>query len=126
MTKKHLLAGVLSLSLVMMIALPLIANGQIDQINDQLNNTVSGTGLNKSDLIQVINAVIKIILSLLGVIAVIIILWGGFQWMTSGGNEESIGAAKKRIGAGVAGLIIVFLAYAIASFVLEKLANVTA
>ncbi len=126
MTKKHLLAGVLSLSLVMMIALPLIANGQIDQINDQLNNTVSGTGLNKSDLIQVINAVIKIILSLLGVIAVIIILWGGFGWMTSGGNEEQIGAAKKRIGAGVVGLVIIFLAYAIASFVLEKLANVTA
>ena len=58
--------------------------------------------------------------------AVVIILIGGFEWMTAGGSEDKIATAKKRMGAGVVGLVIIFLAYAIASFVITQLMDVTA
>lgn len=125
MTKKHIIAGVLSLGLVVLIASPLIVNGQISNIGSNLNNAVKGSGLNKSDLIDVVNAVINILLGILGVVAVVIIIIAGFKWMTAGGNAESITDAKAMIFQGIAGLAVIFLAYAIATFVLEKLANVT-
>jgi len=48
---------------------------------------------------------------------VCLILYGGFKWMTAGGNEEQVGEAKKIIISGVIGLIIILSAYAIANFV---------
>jgi hypothetical protein len=46
----------------------------------------------------------------LGVIAVILVLWGGFKWMTAAGNEDGITEAKKLMGAGVIGLVIILAA----------------
>lgn len=83
-------------------------------------------GLSRRDLIEVVNAVIRIVLSFLGIIAVVIILIGGFNWMTSGGSQEKIDGARKAISAGAIGLVIIFTAYAIAYFVIEQLASVTA
>lgn len=47
-------------------------------------------------------------MSLLGIIAVMIILYGGFKWMTSGGSDDAVGDSKKIITAGIIGLIIIF------------------
>ena len=41
-------------------------------------------------------------------IALVIIVYAGFLWMTSAGNEEKVGEAKKIITAGIIGLIIIF------------------
>jgi len=48
-------------------------------------------------------------------------LWGGFRWMTAAGNEEKTGEAKKIITAGIIGLVIIFISYAIATFVINQL-----
>jgi hypothetical protein len=56
-------------------------------------------------------------LGLLGFIAVVIILYGGFQWMTSAGSDSNIGTAKKTISAGIIGLAIILSAWAISNFV---------
>jgi len=55
----------------------------------------------------------------LGLIALVIVLYAGFMWMTSGGNEEKISKAKKILSAGVIGLIIILASYAITSFILQ-------
>lgn len=83
-------------------------------------------GLGSQDLVGSIQKVIRVALSFLGIIAVVIILLGGFKWMTSGGETTKVGEAKKLIFAGIIGLIIVLFAYAIASFVITKIAGVTA
>jgi glucose uptake protein GlcU len=57
------------------------------------------------------------LLGILGIIALIIILIGGFKWMTAQGNEEGVTEAKKTISAGIIGLVIIFFAYAIVMFV---------
>jgi len=50
--------------------------------------------------------IINLVLGFLGLIAVIIILIGGFKWMTAGGNEEKVGEAKKLLIAGLIGSTI--------------------
>ncbi len=74
---------------------------------------------------QTIASIINVALGLLGVIALVIILAGGFEWMTAGGNEEKTTEARKRIIAGVIGLAIILSAYAIAQFVLRSLSTAT-
>jgi len=62
-------------------------------------------------------------LGFLGIIAVAIVLVGGFQWMTALGDEEKVKKARKLIGSGVVGLIIILAAYAIVNFVLTEIAR---
>ncbi|MFW5888708.1 MAG: hypothetical protein ACOCVY_03255, partial [Patescibacteria group bacterium] len=61
----------------------------------------------------------------LGILAVVIILIGGFKWMTAAGNEDKVGEAKKIIVAGVIGLVIILASWGIATFVLEQLMGAT-
>ena len=65
-------------------------------------------------------------LSLLGIVAVVIILLGGFKWMTAGGNDDKVEEAKKLILSGIIGLAIIMSAWAIARFVLIQLGQATA
>lgn len=85
----------------------------------------STAGLGDADLTNTIAQIIRIALGFLGVIAVVIILLGGFKWMTAGGEDTKVGEAKKLIFAGVIGLVIVIAAYAIASFVIESIITAT-
>lgn len=83
-------------------------------------------GLGTADLPTTVASIIRTILGFLGIVAVVIILFGGFKWMTSGGNEDKVGEAKKLIISGIIGLVIVISAFAIASFVITQIAGVTA
>ncbi|MDA2922689.1 Ig-like domain-containing protein [Patescibacteria group bacterium AH-259-L07] len=82
-------------------------------------------GYGEASLPAVIGRIVKIILSILGLAAVIIIIAGGVVWMTSGGNPEKIDRAKKILSSGVIGLLIIISAYAIASFIVEQFTGVT-
>ncbi len=83
------------------------------------------TGLGTNDIREGVMNVVNVLLGFLGILAIIIILWGGFRWMTSGGNEEKVGEAKKVITAGIIGLVIIFTAYALATFVISQLLTAT-
>ena len=65
----------------------------------------------------IIGAIIGTFLSLLGVIFLILIIYGGFIWMTSGGNETKVLKAKKILTEAIVGLIIILSAYSITYFV---------
>ena len=83
------------------------------------------TGLGTKDIREGIMAIVNVLLGFLGIVAVVIILYGGFVWLTSAGNEENVGRAKKIITAGIIGLIIIFVSYAIATFVINQLISAT-
>lgn len=83
------------------------------------------SGLAQSNLQVTIMAIIRIAMGLLGIVAVCIVLMGGFKWMTAGGNDDQVGEAKKWIFSGIIGLALIISAYAIASFVIESLVTVT-
>ncbi|MBN1326021.1 hypothetical protein JW977_03535 [Candidatus Falkowbacteria bacterium] len=86
---------------------------------------VTSTGLPTGDIRTTIATIINVAMGLLGVVAVVIILVGGFKWMTAMGNEENVKTAKKLIFQGVIGLVIILSAYAIANFVLTNIINAT-
>jgi len=83
------------------------------------------TGLGTKDIREGVMAVVTVLLGFLGIIAIIIILYGGFVWLTSAGNEEKVGQAKKIITAGIIGLVIIFISYALATFVITQLIDAT-
>ena len=85
--------------------------------------TVSRLGTNSVE--QVVVNVINTALWTLGIISLVIILYAGFVWMTSAGNEEKIAKAKKTMVSAVIGLIIIFSSYAIVNFVLKGLYDST-
>lgn len=83
------------------------------------------TGLGERDPRDIVASIINIALGFLGILAVVIILIGGFKWMTAAGNEDQVGEAKKIIVAGIIGLVIILAAWGIAQFVLTQLINAT-
>lgn len=66
---------------------------------------------------QVVVNVIMWMMSILGIIAVGFIIWGGIMYATSGGNEEQITRAKKILLWAIVGLVIAILALVIARLV---------
>lgn len=83
------------------------------------------TGLGREDVRFTIARIISAALGLLGIIAVVIIIYAGFKWMTSGGNEETVKSAQKTLMAAVIGLVIILSAYAITRFVMTQLFKAT-
>lgn len=84
-------------------------------------NYGTATGLSTRDIREVIARIINVAMGLLGIVAVVIILAGGFMWMTAAGNEEKVEKAKKLIFSGIIGLAIILTSFAIAQFVIRSL-----
>lgn len=55
------------------------------------------------------------------IIALLYLLWGGFKWITSGGDSKSVDGARQHIIAAIIGLIVIFLSYIILNFVVKLL-----
>jgi cytochrome bd-type quinol oxidase subunit 2 len=68
---------------------------------------------------------LKIFLSFLGVIFLILIIYAGFSWMRAAGNEETAKKAKATMVDASIGLAVVLAAYAIASYVIDRLVETT-
>ena len=65
-----------------------------------------------TDIRQAIMNVTNWILGFIAIIATLVIIYGGVQYLTAGGNEDNVGAAKKTITYGIIGIVIAGLAYA--------------
>ncbi|MFA5051536.1 MAG: hypothetical protein WC544_00555 [Patescibacteria group bacterium] len=116
MNKKVFLAGLLTIAAV---AIPFAASAVT------VTNLGPTLGLGTADLESTVIKIVQWVLGFLGLVAVIMILIGGFQWMTAGGNEEKVAGAKKIISAAVIGLIVILLAWAIVIFVVTQTNKVT-
>ena len=114
---------VLSLTLVLsflMVAQAVLAAGPTAE-STGLDTTAKGgfgEGVTTGDinLSLIIGKIVGTALAFLGVIFFILIIYGGYTWMFSMGNEQTVGKAKSIIIAAVVGLIIVLMAYAITTY----------
>ncbi|MCF7820682.1 MAG: pilin [Candidatus Pacebacteria bacterium] len=82
---------------------------QVDEINE--------AGGAENFIATKTGRVIGQVLSFLGVIFLILMIVGGIQWMTAGGNQEKVAKAKQLITSAIIGLVIVFSAYAVTAFI---------
>ncbi|HCC22650.1 TPA: hypothetical protein DF272_00520 [Candidatus Falkowbacteria bacterium] len=105
-----------------------VAFAQLD-ITGNLANTGEGIygpgGAPANDLPVIIGNIINVVLGFLGVVLVLIVIYGGFKYMTSGGEDKGAKEGKQWIINGIIGLVIVLSAYAITTFVVSRLATAT-
>lgn len=78
------------------------------------------------DIRFLVAGLIQVALSLVSVIFLIIILYGGFLWMSAAGNEEQVKKAQAFIKTAVIGFAITLLALIITRFVAELVLRATA
>jgi len=84
-------------------------------------NTNTDTGT--SQVQNIIKDVINIFSAIVGIVSVIMIIYGGFKYITSGGDSNNITSAKNTIIYAVIGLVFVAMAQFIVQFVLNKVTN---
>ena len=85
----------------------------------------SQTKLGTTNPVAIVSYIINWGLTLLGLLFLVLIIYGGFLWMTAGGEEEKITKAKKILSSSVIGLIIVLASYGVAYYVFNVLMLVT-
>src|SRR3989344_5803433 len=78
-------------------------------------------GFSSQDLRTTIENIVRIILGFIGFIFLLLILYGAFMWMTSGGLQDRVNRAKKILASAVIGLVITLMAYSISGFVITTL-----
>jgi len=66
------------------------------------------------------NRVLETFTYIIGSISVLMIIFGGVRYTTSGGDEKNIKAAKNTIIYSVVGLVVAIMAYAIVHFVISQ------
>ena len=121
----HKLAKVaLALGVVATLAVP-VASFAVTATSFSIESIGTQIGLGETDLKQTVLNIIRLILGLMTLVAVVLVIYGGFVWLTAAGNEENIEKAKKIISAAVIGLIIILLAWAVVIFVARTTSNVT-
>lgn len=81
--------------------------------------------LGKVDLRVMIARGIQIVFGVLGTVLLIIILYAGWLWMTSQGDEEKITSAKNILKNAVIGLAIMLMAFSITTFIIRLLTDAT-
>ena len=68
---------------------------------------------------QTVTDIVKIVVGLLGAIAVIVIIWAGWTYVTSAGASDKVMLAKRTILYAVIGLVVTIMAGAIVAFVVN-------
>lgn len=69
----------------------------------------------------VFEVVVNVLLFIIGAVSVIMLIYGGIRYTTSGGNANSVTAAKNTIMYSIIGLVVAILAYAIVNFVVKQI-----
>ncbi len=120
---KKLKLGLLICVLSVLI-LPSITQASTNYFPSEFTTAVEGGGLNTStDLLTIIGRLINVFMSLLGMLAVILMLYGGFIWMTAQGDPEKVKKAQQIILTATVGIIVIFSAWALATFAIDYIAT---
>ncbi|HSX16744.1 MAG TPA: pilin [Patescibacteria group bacterium] len=115
-------------------ALPVVASAAASDIQNNLQCgttlVTDGTGgctdkiTAGSDTVnKTITTVINFFSAIVGIVSVIMIIYGGFKYISSGGDSGNVQSAKNTIIYAVIGLVVVAMAQFIVQFVLNKVIN---
>lgn len=124
MTKKYKFFFAFLVTLLGLVGITLATNLVFAQdfgvaaVNSGLDGSLVST-----DPRLIVGRIIQIVLSFLGALAVVFVMYAGFLWMNSGGNDEKISQAKAILRNSVIGLIIILSSWAIATFIITRLSG---
>ena len=106
----------------LLLLMPVAVSAQWGAAKTNLTKVANPTGL-EANLDVSIATVISGTLALVGTIFLILTIYAGILWMTASGNEDKVTKAKNIITAAIIGLVITMAAYAITSFVTNRLSG---
>jgi hypothetical protein len=94
--------------------------GDFQMVNGICVPKPKGTGLGAStNFVDLMKKVFTLLLGISGAISVLFVLFGGFQYMTSAGNEKQAETGKNNVMYAIIGLVVVILAYTIVNVVVR-------
>jgi|SRR5690606_21056510 hypothetical protein len=99
-------------------------NAQTSKITEGIEATGNDDNVN-TDLPGLITIVVNTLLIIVGAVAVIMLIWGGFKYITSAGDASAVSSAKNTILYAVIGIIVAVLAYAIVNWVISTVTGQT-
>ncbi len=122
--KKILTGLILGAVMIAGMAQPVWADGSLcDDFRDD-PELFEAAGCNETNTLdKTANNIINIVLSLIGILAVGVIIYGGITYVTSTGEPQKAQKAKNIIMYGVIGLVVALLAYAVVNFVIKSVAS---
>lgn len=75
------------------------------------------------DLIDTVVAIINLLLSWAWLVSMLFIIWGGWQMVSSGGNDEQIAAGKTIFSQALIGFFLIMVSYVLINFVVSILSG---
>lgn len=82
---------------------------------EDLNGGTVGSGELRTTIVDVIN----VLLTFVGIIAVILFIWAGFLMMTAAGNDEQVEKGKKTMIWAAIGIIVILFAWVLVDFIID-------
>ena len=125
MKKRHTNSLITSITLTLIASLiprlPALADVNCSDNSIPLEvREAAGCSGNTDDFPHVIIGIINAVLGIIGLVAVIVIIYAGVQYMTSIGDVQKVKKAKDTLLYAAIGLIICVLSFAIVNFVVAK------
>lgn len=108
---------------ILLIPQIILAGSGVETIKDSLKVTAQKADIeiDRTDLPTMVGSAVNYGFLVLGTIFLGILMFGGFRWMTAGGNEEKVKTGKEFLVNGINGIIVIFLAYALVYVILSAL-----
>ena len=89
-------------------------------INEKILNGANPTSLTAKDAVNAVKNVAEILAGAASTFALAFIIYGGFQFITSAGNDEQMGKAKNTLTYAIVGLILIIISYALVTYFLQN------
>jgi len=81
-------------------------------------DAISGATGGEGNLKDLVSTILNFFLGFLGFVATIMVIYGGILYVTSAGNDEAVGKAKKILMYAVVGIVIILLSFALINTIL--------
>ncbi|MEK7564743.1 MAG: TrbC/VirB2 family protein [Patescibacteria group bacterium] len=97
-------------------ALSFMAVNAAEVTGDLQPEIVGVEGFTKERLTSTVTIVVNYIIGIVAIVAVVMIVWAGYLYITAGMDEKNVEKAKKMLLYGIIGIVVVILSYSIVSF----------
>ena len=122
--KKYIKLSILSIALgvSMVVGFSLPAAAACGSVSDCINQGLHASGADSTPLSihSLMGKITNILLFLMGSVSVIMIIIGGFRYVTSQGDQTQVQSAKNTILYSIVGIVVAILAYAAVNFVISS------
>jgi heme/copper-type cytochrome/quinol oxidase subunit 2 len=118
---KYIKIAIMTVGIIMGLnaVIPVTANASLFPDCDGTTE-ICGNGDNNGDIQTIIKKIVNVMMFIIGAVAVIMIVYSGFKYVTSSGDAAAVASAKSTLIYSIVGLAVAILAYAIVNFVITS------